>query len=77
MANRKPRRRASERLIRITTDLEKEDYQDLMDLGRKRLASSQAVLVRKAIRLLAALEKGEIFLTTRNGEKIPKSVIFS
>jgi hypothetical protein len=63
--------------IRKNLDLEPEDaalFNELVGTGNTRV---EAVLMRKALRLLASLKRGEVFLTTSTGEKIPNSIIFS
>ena len=61
---------------RVTLDLSAEDYGVLQSLmGKSNIAFAEKL--RKAMRVLKAIENGECRLVTPKGEKIPNSVIFS
>ena len=63
------------RKTRVTLDLDPSDYEILDELCGGFL--TRACVARKAIRILGELKKGELSLITKNGGKIPLSIIFS
>lgn len=63
--------------IRVTIDLNRFDYDLLKSIKSSGAETPSSEVLRKAIRLLAALDKGEVALHTPEGQKIPNSVIFS
>ena len=59
---------------RVTLDLGPEDLELLHEISSGKDCAS---MLRKAIRLMSGLKRGECHLTTVEGSKIPLLVIFS
>ncbi len=59
---------------RVTLDLGTEDLELLHEISSGKDCAS---LLRKAIRIMSGLKRGECHLTTIDGSKIPLSIIFS
>jgi hypothetical protein len=62
--------------VRMTIDLDPEDDKILGGIMASD-SRTKARMARKALRILASIQKGEAYLTTPAGQRIPNSVIFS
>jgi hypothetical protein len=68
------KRKYSNKTRRIQTFFSEEDWKELNEVTKNH--TTQSEVVRKAIKILIALQKEEVYLTTPKGERIPNSIIF-